>query len=105
MNHKQYCRKRYNYAELLKKERQEEQANTTTTIENLIEMLQQIVSLNVTAIKEVCVRKAKRMVWTLKKQYEYVGVLKKKIEDALHISELSLEQRQASLELVEQFLT
>ena len=92
--------------ELLKKERQEQQSNISTTIDNLIEMLQQIVLLNVTAIKEVCIRQTKRMTLTLKNQYEYVGVLKKKIEAALfETSELSLEQRQASLELVEQFLT
>jgi hypothetical protein len=106
MNHKKYCQKRYNYVELLKKEQQEQQPKISTTIDNLIEMLQQIVLLNATAIKEVCIRQAKRMTLTLKNQYEYVGVLKKKIENALfETSELTLEQRQASLELVEQFLT
>ncbi len=46
------------------------------------------------------------MAMNLKKQYNYVGALKKKILDALgKLTELSLEQRKEAIELMEEVLT
>jgi len=46
------------------------------------------------------------MVKSLKNNYRYIGILKKKIADAIgKINELSLSQKKEAMELVEQFLT
>ena len=77
-----------------------------TTVEDLVEMLQKAITSHIEFIKEVSLRQVKRMLQDLKKQYRYIGVLKRKISDALgELNELSLSQRQEAFKLVEELLT
>jgi hypothetical protein len=76
-----------------------------TTLEDLVAVLQNAVSSHVRFLKEASVRQAERMADKLKKHYRYMGVLKRKISDALGaVEELSLSQRQEAWGLVEQFI-
>ncbi len=105
--HEEYCRRRYNYQQILEMERQkEEQTKESATVEDLAAMLKTAVLLRFRYLKDTCIRQARRMATNLKKQYNYVGALKKKILDALgKLTELSLEQRKEAIELMEEVLT
>jgi len=105
--YEKYCRERYNYEQILEKEREkQEAAEDVTTVENVAVMLCNVVTSRIKAIKAVAVRQTERMIENLKKQYRYEGVLKRKIADAIgKLNELSISQKQEALELVEQFLT
>jgi transposase InsO family protein len=104
--YRDYCSERYNYQQMIETQRQREQTDDVTKVEDLVAMLQQAVLLHIEPIKAVTIRQAKRMAHNLKSQYRYVGALKRKISDALAaITELSLSQRQQAWELVEQFLS
>jgi len=76
-----------------------------TTIENLVAMLQEVLKIKVGFIRETSTRLVKQMLQNLKNQYQYLGVLKKKISDARgEVQSLSLPQRQETFTLVEQYL-
>ncbi len=101
-----YCCQRYNYRQMIEREEKKRQEiNEMTTVDDLVAMLQRAVSSHIQFIKELSIRQANRMAQNLKQQYRYIGVLKRKISDALGaIQELTLAQRKEALELVEQFL-
>ncbi len=101
-----YCSQRYNYRQMIEREeKKQQQINEMTTVDDLVAMLQRAVSSHIQFIKELSIRQANRMAQNLKQQYRYIGVLKRKISDALgEINELSITQQQEALELVEQFL-
>lgn len=108
--YKDYCCKRYNEQQMKERERQKHQdmkeAAAPTSIENLVAMLQETVTAKIDFIKEASMRQVKRMLQNLKNQYQYLGVLKKKISDALgEIQSLNLSQRQEAFNLVEQYLS
>ncbi len=76
-----------------------------TTIENLVAMLQEALKTKADFIRETCIRLFKQMLQNLKNQYRSIGVLKKKISDALGaVPSLTLPQRQEAFNLVEQYL-
>jgi len=107
--HKDYCYKRYNEQQMRERERQKHQEMVETaqptTIENLVAMLQEVLKTKVGFIRETSIRLVKQMLQNLKDQYQYMGVLKKKISDALGaVQSLSLPQRQEAFNLVEQCL-
>jgi len=107
--HKDYCYKRYNEQQMRERERQKHQAMVETaqptTIENLVAMLQEVLKNKADFIRETSIRLVKQMLQNLKNQYQYLGVLKKKISDALGaVQSLSLPQRQEAFNLVEQYL-
>jgi hypothetical protein len=107
--HKDYCYKRYNEQQIQERERQKHQAmlETTqpTTVENLVAMLQEVLKTKVSFIRETSIRLVKQMLQNLKDQHQYLGVLKKKISDALGaVQSLSLTQRQVAFKLVEECL-
>ena len=108
--HKDYCYKRYNEQQMRERERQKHQGmletTQSTTIENLVAMLQEVLKTKVGFIRETSIRLVKQMLQNLKNQYQYLGVLKKKIADALGaVQSLSLSQRQEAFKLVEECLT
>jgi len=106
--YREYCAKRYNYSSILERDRKrkEEDAQSTTTVGDLVSMLQSALSAQYEYIRETCIRQVGRMVKSLKNNYRYTGILKKKIADAIsEINELSLSQKKEAMELVEQFLT
>ena len=101
--------KRYNEQQIQERERQKHQAmlETTqpTTVENLVAMLQEVLKTKVSFIRETSIRLVKQMLQNLKDQHRYLGVLKKKISDALGaVQSLSLTQRQEAFKLVEECL-
>ena len=102
-----YCRGRYYYQGMLDREREEqEKANETTTVKNLVAMLRNAILSRHRFIKDTCVRQAKLMAAELKKQYHYAGVLKKKILDELvNVKELEIEQRKEAVNLMELVLS
>jgi len=107
--HKDYCYKRYNEQQMRERERQKHQEMVETaqptTIENLVAMLQEVLKTKVDFIRETSIRLVKQMLQNLKNQYQYIGVLKKKISDALGaVQSLSLTQRQEAFNLVEECL-
>jgi len=107
--HQDYCYKRYNEQQMKERDRQKHQGMVEmaqpTTIENLVAMLQEVLKTKVGFIRETSIRLVKQMLQNLKDQYQYMGVLKKKISDALGaVQSLSLTQRQEAFNLVEECL-
>jgi hypothetical protein len=107
--HKGYCCNRYNEQQIRERERQKHQemmeTAEPTTIENLVAMLQEVLKSNLDFVKETSIRLVKQMLQNLRNQYQYLGILKKKISDALgEVQSMSLSQRQAAFNLVEQYL-
>jgi len=102
-----YCRGRYYYQGMLDREHEEqEMAQETTTVENLVAMLRNAILLHHRFIKDTCVRQAKRMAADLKKQYHYAGALKKKILDELgNDKELGIDQRKEAVKIMELVLS
>lgn len=107
--YKDYCYKRYNEQQMVERERQKHQEMVETaqptTIENLVAMLQEVLKNKAGFIRETSIRLVRQMLQNLKNQHQYLGILKKKISDALGaVQSLSLLQRQEAFNLVEQCL-
>jgi hypothetical protein len=68
--------------------------------------LQEVLKIKTGFIRETRIRLVvKQMLQNLKKQYQYLGVLKKIISDALGtVQSPSLPQRQEAFKLMEQYL-
>jgi len=103
------CYKRYHEQQMRERERQKhpERVETAqpTTIENLVAMLQEVLNIKAGFIRETRIRLVKQMLQNLKNQYQSMGVLKKKISDALGAAQsMSLPQRQEAFNLVEHYL-
>jgi len=104
--YRKYCIKRYDYNSILERKRKETEAQSATTVGDLVAMLQSTLSAQCEYIRETCIRQIERMVKNLKNNCRYIGTLKKKIADAISgINELSFSQKKEAMELVEQFLT
>jgi len=105
--YEKYCREYYNYQQILERENEIQKAEqNVTTVEDVVAMLGSVVNCGFREIKEVAIKRTKRMIGNLKKQYRYEGVLKRKIVDSLRkLTELNITQREEALELVNQFLT
>jgi transposase InsO family protein len=105
--YRDYCSQRYNYRQMIDQQKKREQpVNDITTMEDLVAMLESAVSSQIRSIKELSIRQAKRMAQNLKKQYRYMGALKRQISDILaERNDLSLSQRKEVLELAEQLLS
>jgi transposase InsO family protein len=105
--YEKYCREHYNYQQILERDNEKRKAEENVmTVESVAAMLGSVVNCRFREIKEVAMKRTKRMIEDLKKQYRYDGVLKTKIADALRtITELNITKRKEALELVNQFLT
>ena len=104
--HEDYCRRRYNYLQMMERERQQAKDEKDDLVPAvLVDMLHAAISLPSLPLKEIALRQAKEMVLNLKKQYRYLGVLKNTIADTLAgISNITLAQRQEIITLTEQFI-
>ena len=102
-----YCHERYYYQGMLDRQcEKKDKASQKTTVENLVSMLRNAILTGYRFIKDACVRQAKRMADSLKKQYYYKGALKKKILDELgNVREFSIEQRKEAVKLMELVLS
>lgn len=104
--HKEYCRRRYHYQELVKREQQQKEENETISLQNLIDMLRSAVALQIASAKEIAMRQVERMVAQLKKRYRYLGIVRKKILEALDgINNVPVSQHQEMVAWAEQLST
>ena len=101
----QYCRERYNYQVMLDLDRQKNEQSHSLSINNVIEMLEKAVTVKARFVKALAIRKAREWTHELMKSYQYLGSLRKKIEDALgNLKHLTIEQKQEAWELFCLFL-
>ena len=101
----QYCRERYNYQVMLGLDRQKNEQSPPLSIKNVIEMLEKSVTVKARFVKGVAIRKAREWTHELMKSYQYLGSLRKKVENALgELKHLTIEQKQEAWELFCQFL-
>ncbi len=101
----QYCRERYNYQVMLDLDRQKNEQFPPLTINNVIEMLEKAVTEKVRFVKALAIRKAREWTHELMESCQYLGSLRKRIEDALgNVKRLTIEQKQKAWELFCQFL-
>ncbi len=64
------------------------------------------IALPIASVKEIAMRQVERMLAQLKEQYRYLGVLKKRVFEALAgINDVSMVQRQEMIDWVEQLST
>jgi len=102
---RQYCRGRYNYQVMLDLDRQKNELPPQLSINNVIGMLEKAVTEKVRFVKNLAIRKAREWTHELMESCQYLGSLRKKIENALgDLKHLTIEQRQNALELFCQFL-
>ncbi len=75
------------------------------TIDEIIKMSKNAVTIKNRNIKKICIRRVQEWTHELMKSYRYIGSLKSKFLDAMgKLQELSLEQKKEAWELIEQFL-
>ncbi len=90
---------------MLDLDRQKSEQSPPLSINHVIEMLEKAVTIKARVVKELAIRKAREWTHELMKSCQYLGSLRKKIEDALgNLKHLTIEQRQNALELFCQFL-
>ncbi|OPX35664.1 MAG: hypothetical protein B1H11_08785 [Desulfobacteraceae bacterium 4484_190.1] len=101
-----YCRRRYEYEQMLQREREkQEQMHNRPTVQGLAGMLKNAVLTRLPAVKDVLVKQARRMEDSLKKQYRYLEALRKKVLDVLNeVREFTLEQLKKAALLMEEVL-
>ena len=92
---------------MLDREREEkEKAKETITVKGLTTMLANAIILRQRFVRDACVRQAKRMAAELKKEYRYIGALKKRVFDELtKMKNLGLEQRNKVVSLMDLVLS
>jgi transposase InsO family protein len=102
---RQYCRERYNYQMMLDLDRRKNEQSPPLSINDVIGMLEKAVTVKVRFVKELAIRKAREWTHELMESCQYLGSLRKKIEDALgDLRHLTIEQKQKAWELFCQFL-
>lgn len=100
---KEYCRQRYHYQQMVERERQQAKESEQISLQTLVDMLRSAIALPIASVKEIAMRQVERMVVQLKEQYRYLGVLKKRVFEALAgINDVSMVQRQEMIDWVEQ---
>jgi hypothetical protein len=101
----QYCRERYNYQVMLDLDRQKNAQSPPLSIHNVTEMLEKAVTVKARFVKALAIRKAREWTHELMESCQYLGSLRKKVEDALgNVKHLTIEQKQKALELFCQFM-
>lgn len=102
---KRYCQERYNHQVMLKMQRQQNAQQDPISVDDIVNMLEKAVTQNTQFVKELSLRKAKEWTNKLMESYTYIGLLKKKLSDAIgKLNHLNLEQKQKAWELLDQFL-
>jgi hypothetical protein len=102
---RQYCSRRYNYQTILNRQREQEQQEDTITVDNVVRMLEQAVTVKVQFVKELAIRKASQWALELMQDKTYIRPVRNKISDAIGaLKNLTFDQRQYAMELFDQFL-
>jgi hypothetical protein len=104
--HQEYCRQRYAYHRMLEREREEQEEQTQRlTVETAVAQLCAAVSSQLQPLRDLAMKQGRRMLHSLKAHYRYLGVLRKKIAEALGaVQELTVAQRTEILAVVEEAL-
>jgi hypothetical protein len=82
----QYCRERYNYQGMLDLDRQKNAQSPPLSINKVVEMLEKAFTVKARFVKALAIRKAQEWTHALMESCQYLGSLRKKIEDALGMS-------------------
>jgi hypothetical protein len=101
-----YCRQRYAYHRMLEREREEqEEQSQRLTVETAVAQLCAAVSSPLQPLRDLAMKQGRRMLHSLKAHYRYLGVLRKKITEALGaVPELTAAQRTEILAVVAEAL-
>ena len=106
--YRRYCQKRYNYNQMLETQRRQQELqeqNEGPSVDNIIGMLVNAVSISSGFVKERAARMAQQWTEELKKSYKNLGSLSKQLSDAVgKLSHLTLEQKENIWNIVEQCL-
>ena len=90
---------------MLDLDRQKNAQSPPFSINNVTEMLEKAVTVKARFVKALAIRKAREWTYELMGSYQYLGSLRKKIEDALgNVKHLTMEQKQRAWGLFCQFL-
>ena len=104
--YRRYCQERYNYNQLLEtqKRRQElQEQNEGPTVESIVGMLENAVSLSSRFLKERAARMGQQWTEELKKNFKNLGSLRKQLSDAVgKLNHLTLEKKENIWNLVDQ---
>ena len=104
--YRSYCQERYNYNQMLETQRRQQELqeqNEGPTVKNIVDMLENAVSISSRFFKEHAARMAQQWTEELKKSYKNLGSLKRQLSDAVgKLSHLNLEQKENIWNLVEQ---
>ena len=102
---RQYCSRRYNYQAMLEMQRELGHQDDPITIDHVVRMLEQAVTVKVQFVKELAIRKANQWALELMQGKTYIGPVRNRISDAIGaLKNLTFDQRQYAMELFEQFL-
>ncbi len=103
--YERHCRNRYNYDQLLKKKRLQQQLleeQRTPEVQDVLNMLLKTVNATNRFVKDLALRKAQEWADEMLKKYRYIGPLRKKFEDALaKMNQLSFEEKMKIWNLIE----
>lgn len=104
--YKEYCRRKYNYEQMLESERRSEQMEKKPpTIEQILEMVERGMTLSSRAIRRVCLKSAQRWTNELLEGKQYLEPLRKRFVEAIgKIYHLGNEQKEQMMEYINQFL-
>ncbi len=104
--HQDYCRQRYEYHRMLEREREAREEQThQLTLETVVAQLCAAVSSPMKPLRDLAMKQGRRMLQSLKAHYRYLGVLRKKVAEALAaVQELTAAQRTEILAVVEEAL-
>jgi transposase InsO family protein len=101
--YKEYCRQRYEYKQLLEREREKlEEENDRPSVEIAVAQLCEAVTAPMKPLRDIAIKQGQRMLGELKGKYRYMGALKKKIADSLgEIRELTSAQKAEVFTVIE----
>lgn len=106
--YRHYCQQRYNYNQMLETQRRQQELqeqNEGPSVDNIIGMLVNAVSISSGFLKERAARMAQQWTEQLKKNYKNLGSLSKQLSDAVgKLSHLTLEQKENIWRIVDQCL-
>lgn len=105
--YKKQCQERYNYNQLKEqiKAQQEPKKKTSSTVQNVLNILSSAVKAPAKYLQDVALRRAEEWANELIRSTKYIGVLRKKFEEHLiEMTQLNMEQKNKIWEYVAGFL-
>lgn len=102
----EYCREKYNYHLMEERRKTMRQLkNEPPSINSILNMLEKGLTLRSEKIRRVCLGKAKEWTMELMKNYQYLGVLRKKFDDAIgELKHLGSENKEQMMKKIKEFV-